>query len=141
VLIFVALRLPSKRRQRGLAPPWPWLLGLIGAVWSILWFGLVVLAFGIDPAFPTAAAGAGGLTIAALLLIFVPRWAAHPRWSRAHEFALIAGSLTGSMVVSFAGFIGSVNMDLWFKVVVDALAVVGLVWLGRRVRGRNKAVV
>ena len=133
LLIFVALRLPSKSRQRGLTPPRPRLLSLIGAIWAVLWFGLVVLAFGIDPAFPEAAAGAGGLFIVALLLIFVPRWAAHPQWSRAHDFALIAGSLTGSMTVSFVGFIGSANMDLWFKVVVDLLAIAGLVWLGRRI--------
>ena len=39
----------------------------------------------------------------ALLLVFVPRWAAHAGWSRRHDFALIAGSLTGSMAVSFVG--------------------------------------
>jgi hypothetical protein len=141
LLIIIALRLSARSNQRAFTPPWPWLLGILGAVWAVLWFGLVVLAFGIDPPFPEAAAGAGGLVIAVLLLIFVPRWAAHPRWSGAHEFALIAGSLTGSMVVSFAGFIGSVNMDLWFKIVVDALAVVGLVWLGGRVRGRKETAI
>ena len=45
------------------------------------------------------------------------------------------------MIVSFAGFIGSVNMDLWFKIIVDALAVVGLVWLGGRIRGRNETAI
>jgi hypothetical protein len=131
LLIFVALRLPWKDRQRGLRPPGPWLLGVLGAGWAVLWFGLVVLAFGIDPTFPEAAAAAGGLVVAALLLIFVPRWAAHPSWSRAHDFALIVGTLAGSMTVSFVGFIGSANMDLWFKIIVDLLAVVGLVWLAR----------
>ncbi len=138
LLIFVALRLSPKAPGSVLTPPRPWLLSLIGAIWAVLWFGLVVLAFGIDPAFPEAAAGAGGLFIVALLLIFMPRWAAHPKWSRAHDFALIAGGLTGSMIVSFVGFIGSANMDLWFKVVVDLLAVAGLVWLGRRI-GRTGA--
>src|SRR5438067_415131 len=104
LLILFALRLPSKGSGRSLPPPRPWLLSLIGAGWAVLWYGLVVLAFGIDPAFPEAAAGAGGLFIVALLLIFMPRWAAHPKWSRAHDFALIAGSLTSSMIVSFVGF-------------------------------------
>jgi hypothetical protein len=132
LLIFVALRLTSKALATGIKPPRPWLVGLLGAIWAALWFGLVVLAFGIDPSFPEVAAGAGGLLIVALLLFFVPRWA--PAWSRWHEFALIAGSLGGSMAVSFVGFIGSANADLWFKVIVDLLAVAGLVWLWRRLK-------
>jgi hypothetical protein len=140
LLIFFALRLPPKGSGRSLPPPRPSLLSLIGAIWAVLWFGLVVLAFGIDPAFPEAAAGAGGLFIVALLLVVLPRWAAHPRWSRAHDFAVIAGSLTGSMIVSFVGFVGSANMDLWFKVVVDLLAVAGLVWLARRIHRASATV-
>ncbi|MEO8454557.1 MAG: hypothetical protein ABI454_05300 [Sphingomicrobium sp.] len=132
-LLFVAaLRFPPKVR-RGLVPPPRWIVGLLGAVWAVLWFGLVVLAFGVDPQFPEIGAGSGGLIVIAFLLYFVPRWAAHPRWSRGHAFALIAGSLTGSMAVSFVGFIGSASNDLWFKVIVDVAAVTGLLWLGRRV--------
>jgi hypothetical protein len=137
LLIFIALRLPSKPSGRSFTPPWPWLLGLLGAIWAVLWFGLVVLAFGINPSFPEAAAGAGGLGIVALLVIFIPRWAAHPEWGRRHDYAVIAGSLIGSMAVSFVGFIGSLNADLWFKIIVDLLAVAGLVWLGRRVLKQN----
>ena len=134
LMIFVALRLRAKPSPPAFKPPWPWLTGLLGAVWAVLWFGLVVLAFGLNPGFPEAAAGAGGLAIVALLLFFVPRWAAHPAWCKWHDYALIAGSLTGSMAVSFVGFIGSANADLWFKIVVDVAALIGLVWLARRVR-------
>jgi hypothetical protein len=137
VLIVVALRLPAKPGKRSLTPPMPWLLGLLGGIWAVLWFGLVVLAFGLKPGFPEAAAGAGGLIIAALLLIFVPRWAAHSDWRRAHDYALIAGSLTGSMLVSFVGFIGSANADLWFKLIVDIAGVAGLIWLGRHALRRS----
>jgi hypothetical protein len=41
------------------------------------------------------------------------------------------------MTVSFVGFIGTVNIDLWFKVGVDMLAVLGLIWLGRRMLRRS----
>jgi|tagenome__1003787_1003787.scaffolds.fasta_scaffold20988580_7 hypothetical protein len=132
LLIFIALRLPRKPSAPRIKPPRPWLVGVLGALWAVLWFGLVVLAFGIDPTFPETVAGAGGLAIIALLLFYVPRWAADENWTRTHDFALIAGSLAGSMTVSFVGFIGSANMDLWFKIIVDLLAVAGLVWLARR---------
>jgi hypothetical protein len=66
------------------------------------------------------------------LLIFVPLWAANPRWSRRHDYALLAGGLCGSMGVSFVGFIGAAPMDLWFKVVVDIAALIWLGWLGSR---------
>lgn len=133
LLIAAALRLPLKV-PRSLTPPPPWLVGLLGATWAVLWFGLVVLAFGIDPAFPEGAAGAAGLAMISLLLVFVPRWTAHPDWSGRHDYALIAGSLTGSMAVSFVGFIGPPSNDLWFKLIVDLAAVVGLVWLRRRTK-------
>ena len=137
LLIFIALRVKPKPSASGIKPPWPWLLGLLGAIWAVLWYGLVVLAFGLDPSFPEAGAGAGGVAIAALLLVFAPRWAAHPGWSRSHGYALFAGSLMGSMAVSFVGFIGSANADLWFKLIVDLAAIAGLVWLGRRVLRRS----
>jgi hypothetical protein len=132
LLIFAAVRLVPQRPARALAPPPPVVVGVLGAIWAVLWFGLVVLAFGIAPHFPEAGAVAGALLIAALLLIFIPRWAAHPGWSRRHDYAVIAGSLVGSMTVSFVGFIGTVNIDLWFKLLVDLIALAGLVWLGRR---------
>ena len=132
-LAVMALRFPPKRPSE-LTPPWPWLIGLLGAVWAVLWFGLVVLAFGIAPAFPASAAVAGALAVVALLLLFVPRWTVHPSWGRRHDYALVCGALIGSMTVSSVGFIGGDPKDLWFKIIIDLAALIGLVWLGLRVR-------
>jgi hypothetical protein len=138
LLILAALRSPPKVPS-WLAPPRPWLVGLLGAIWAVLWFGLVVLAFGIDPHFPEVAAAGAGLIVIACLLYFVPRWAAGAGWSGRHNFALIAGSLTGSMAVSFVGFIGPPSNDLWFKIIVDLAALAGLAWLGRRLKFESKS--
>jgi hypothetical protein len=138
LLIVAALRFPTKVPSC-LAPPPPWLLGLMGAIWAVLWFGLVVLAFGIDPHFPEAAAAGAGVIVIACLVCFVPRWAAGAGWSRRHNFALVAGSLTGSMAFSFVGFICSISNDLWFKIAVDLAALAGLVWLGRRIQFEAKS--
>jgi hypothetical protein len=137
LLIVAALRTSNRPPSRALTPPWPWLLGLLAAVWAVLWFGLVVLAFGIAPQLPAVWVAAGALVIMALLLIFVPLWAASPEWSRRHDYGLLAGALCGSMAVSFVGFIGGATLDLWFKIIVDAAAFVWLVWLGRRVFRRS----
>jgi hypothetical protein len=138
LLIVAALRFPPKVSS-SLGPPPPWLLGLVGAIWAVLWFGLVVLAFGIDPHFSEVAAAGAGLIVVASLLYFVPRWAASAGWSRRHNFALLAGSLTGSMAVSFVGFIGPPSNDLWFKIIVDLAALAGLAWLGRRTQFENES--
>jgi len=117
---------------RVVAPPPPLLLGTLSAVWATVWFGLVVLAFGIAPHAPPVITALVAILVATLLLIFVPLWSADPRWNQRHDYALIAGGLCGSMAVSFVGFIGALPMDLWFKIVVDAAAIVWLARLGMR---------
>ena len=136
LMVIAALRTPERLTLRTWTPPHPWLLGMAAAVWAILWFGLAVLAFGIAPHVSPTAAVAAALLVVLLLVILVPLWAAHSRWERRHDYALLAGGLCGSMGVSFVGFIGAAPMDLWFKIVVDIAALVWLIWLGKRTLGR-----
>jgi hypothetical protein len=137
LLIVAALRMPKRPPASALSPPWPWLLGIFSAAWAVLWFGLVVLAFGFAPQVPPGAVAVAALAIVVLLLIFVPRWVASGAWTRRHDVALLAGALCGSMAVSFVGFIGGARLDLWFKIIVDLAAVTWLIWLGRRVLRRS----
>jgi len=132
LLVAAALRSPRRFTARRLVPPPPLLLGTLSAVWATVWFGLVVLAFGIAPHAPPVITALVAILVATLLLIFVPLWSADPRWNQRHDYALIAGGLCGSMAVSFVGFIGALPMDLWFKIVVDAAAIVWLARLGMR---------
>lgn len=142
VAAIVLLIVSSLRPRRSATPstvpaPLPLSLAILSAAWAALWFGLAVLAFGIAPQVSPIGAAAAGLFIALLLLFFVPRWAADPGWDRRHSYALICGGLCGSMAVSFVGFIGAAPMDLWFKIVIDVLALGWLVWLGNRVLRRS----
>jgi hypothetical protein len=137
LLIVAALCTPNRPPSRALRPPWPWLLSVLAVVWAVLWFGLVVLAFGILPQLPAMWVAVGALVITVLLLFFVPRWAASSEWSRRHDYALLSGALCASMAVSFVGFIGGATSDLWFKIVVDAAAFVWLFWLRRGVLRRS----
>jgi hypothetical protein len=136
-LLFLALgpyRHALSRRSTPLRPPPPWLLGTAGALWAMLWYGLVLLGFGIAPSFPPAAAIGAGLLLAAVILCLLPRWAADPRWRRGHEFGVIFGTMLGSMIAGFIGFIGSAPADLYFKILINLLAVALMIALGLRTR-------
>jgi hypothetical protein len=91
----------------------------------------VLLGFGLAPTFPPAVAVVAGLALAATPLWLLPRWSAHANWSPRHTYAVFTGTIVGSMLVSFIGFIGAAPWDLGFKIVVDVAAA----WILWRVRG------
>ncbi|HVZ65176.1 MAG TPA: hypothetical protein VG936_11440 [Lacunisphaera sp.] len=115
-------------------PPSPWVLGLAGGLWAVPLYGLVLLGFGVAPAFPPALAVVAGVGLVIAALLTVPRWSAHPAWERRHAFGLVFGTMLGAMLVSFVGFIGAARMDLYFKIIVDLAAVGYLSYLSRRLR-------
>ena len=112
-------------------------MGLAACVWATLWYALVLLAFGIAPQFPPAAAMGGGILLAGAIVLLLPRWTAHPEWSDMHQFGTLFGLILGSMLLSFVAFIGSLPLDLYFKIGVDALAVLLLIVLGLRIRRKG----
>jgi hypothetical protein len=137
ILIYAALgpfRYKLARQSAPLSPPPPWLLGTFAALWAVILYGLVLLGFGIAPSFPTWAAVSIALMLAASALMLLPRWTADPSWRRSHSFAVIFGTMLGSMMVGFIGFIGAERVDLYFKAVVDALAAALMVSLGIKIK-------
>jgi hypothetical protein len=139
-LILLALgpyRNTLARRAKPMPAPPPWLLGVMGAVWAVLWYGLVLLAFGIAPSFPPQLAVLSGLVLTAAILFFLPRFAAGPDWRRGHEFALVFGTMLGSMMAGFVGFLGASRADLLFKILVDIVAVALMIALGLRLRAQQ----
>jgi len=136
-LIFCALgpfRKSLAQPATPLKPPTPWLIGVAGFVWATLWYVLALLAFGIAPQFPPAVAVGAGILLSVTILLFLPRWTAHPGWGDRHRFTTVFGVILGSMFLSFVGFIGSLPLDLYFKIGVDALAALLLIALDRRLR-------
>jgi hypothetical protein len=120
-----------------LRPPSPWVLGAAGALWAALWYGLVLLAFGIAPSFPPLVAIGTGLFLGTGILLLLPRWTVDPRWHCGHGFALIFGTMLGSMLAGFTGFPGAARADLVFKICIDLLAVALMITLGIEVRRRS----
>lgn len=137
-LIFAALG-PWRRSLAGvrasLAPPNPWLLGIGAAIAAAIWYGIVLLAFGIRPEFPPAVAVGVGLAVAATTLYLLPRYAAHPAWFDTHRMGIVLGAIISTMAVNFAGFIYATSkLDLYGKIVLDVIATILLVWLAARIR-------
>ena len=129
-LIFIALKNKSNRQPAPLKPWAPWILGITGALWAVPLFGLVLLGFGIAPNFSPVIALAGGGLLLGLALYLVPKWTADARWQRIHSFALIFGTILGSMGIGFVGFLGAVGPDLYFKIITNIIAIIGLILLG-----------
>src|SRR5262249_55698996 len=66
-LLFCALgpaRSAPSRAVKPLRPPASGVIGIAAGVWAVLWYGLVLLAFGIAPDVPPAAAVAAGALLA-----------------------------------------------------------------------------
>lgn len=141
ILIFIATgALKNKHYNTSpLKPLAPWLLGTVGAVWAVALYAVVLLAFGIAPNVAPSLSVGLGLLIAIVALGFAPRFAAHSCWQSNHRFTLIFGVLLGSWAVSFIGFIGPANKDLYFKIIVNIIAVVLMLVLGTHVSKQKPA--
>lgn len=130
-LAIAALVIAGMRTPHGVAAALPGgqeILVGAGASWSVLLFGVLLMAFGIAPAVPPALPLAG-----AALLALVPLAIARGRApNEAQTVALILGVMGGSMAVSFVGFIGATTADLLFKIIVDLVAFASFVMLFRR---------
>jgi hypothetical protein len=119
-------------------PPLAWIVAGCGFVWAVLWYGLVLLGFGIEPDFPPALAVGSGFVLLTAILLRLPRWTAHPDWNETYRHALVLGTMTGAMLAGFIGFIGwSTRPDLYFKIAANIIAVALLIVLGLRIRSRG----
>jgi hypothetical protein len=138
-LVFTALgsyRSKLTVMSKPLKLPQPLIVAIVGALWAVLLYGIVLLAFSVLPSFSPLIAIFIGLFLAAGALYLVPRWTANPQWQSNYTFSLIFGVMLGSMIAGFAGFIGALAMDLYFKIIVDILAAIFMFRFGFRIRKR-----
>jgi predicted permease len=106
---------------------------VLGAIWAAILFGLVLLGFGIDPAFPEWVAVTGAIIVLVLVpILILPKFARNPGWEMKHQYGLTCGTIIGSMAAGQIGFIGTTGPDLYFKVISNVLALFLLILLGFR---------
>lgn len=134
VLLYLALGpLKNKlwRPAQILTPPHSVILGIVGALWATILFGMVLLAFGQFPDFPPGVAVAAGIILATSAVYVVPRWTNSEAWNSLHAYALIFGTTVGAWAIGFVGFLGSEPNDLYFKIITNVIAL-GLMLLQLR---------
>jgi hypothetical protein len=144
-LLFAALGRPRRalaRPSAPLRPPAPVLIGAFAGAAAIAWFGLLLVAFGIAPDLPPAAAIVPALALLTALVTTFPRWAAHAGWRDTHIHAAVFGGMLGSMAAFFVAFLGGADpMDLYFKIAVDVAATAAMIALASKVRARHRRTV
>jgi len=138
VLFLWAIKVPPRLTSSAI-PPSPILLGIAGAIWSALWFGLVVLAFGQMPELSAPVVFAAFLLLILAVLWCMARWGASGSWTERHSFGLFFGTLGGAMLATFEGFQGGAAIDIAFKVTTNLIALVLMILLGRRIAARKRA--
>jgi hypothetical protein len=125
--------------NRKLKSPTTLILGILSSIWAILLYGVVLLAYGIRPDLPPVIPLLVCLMLGVAAVFLIQFWVCHHDWNDMHIYALITGTITGSMLAGFIGFIGAVNADLIFKVVIDILAIMLLIILGLKIRKRTNS--
>jgi len=136
-LVAIAFKFPALPRKGVTAPtyiPPSWLVFILGITWSILLFGVSVLAFGIAPKFPPIIAVIISLGLGIVPIILLKRWSENPQWKSMHRFSTIFGTILGYTLISFVGFIGALRADLYFKIIMDIAAIVLMILLGLKLK-------
>lgn len=95
-------------RTRPRKPPPSVALGIAAALWAVLWYGLVLLAFGIDPAFSPGLAVGAGVVLTAGMLLFLPRWVGDPRWDERATWRPFSADWPDRWGSAFLDFLGGV---------------------------------
>lgn len=139
IIIFIYLALgPIKNKlpkpTQSLTPPHNVILGISGAVWASVLFGLVLLAFGQFPDFPPEIAMIAGITLVTTAIYFVPRWTNSKAWNCMKTYSLIFGTAIGAWAIGFIGFLGSTPSDLYFKIITNVIALILMILLVGKIR-------
>ncbi|MES1196075.1 MAG: hypothetical protein ABUL58_03935 [Steroidobacter sp.] len=140
VLFIIAIgpcRQAIAQPAKPIAPPPPWLLAILGAIFAACLMGLAAIAFGVNPALPPIWVICGAALLFVMALWLTPRWAAHQRWQEMHRYGLVSGAAVGNMAAGYLGYIGATPLDFWGKTIIDIIATALLIRLGLVVHRRN----
>lgn len=141
LLVAAALHLrPREPRVRPASPPAPWLLGAIAVALGLPWYGIIILVFSPDPklhALPFWIPMILGIAWACMVFLLIQRWCSSIGWRDMHRYALIFGAVLVPIIGGFAGSGSWLRMDLIGKIVLDAIAILLLIALGRSIQKRS----
>jgi hypothetical protein len=116
----------------------PWLVGLGALPLALAWYALMNLIFVPRTGPPLWIPMAGGIAWAAFAFFLVKYWSASAAWGDLHRWALVSSVTLVCMVAGFSGSGAWLRMDLIAKIVLNVIAVVLLLLLGRSILNRSQ---
>jgi hypothetical protein len=114
-------------------PANPWLIGTVAFVMGIAWWALMGLIFAPHAILAAWIPLAAGVVWALLAFALVRYWSAASGWNDTHRCALSIGAVLSCMCPSYFSTAGWLPIDLIGKIVLNVLALVGLLLLARAV--------
>jgi hypothetical protein len=137
-LVLASLNLRPRGPSASVAtPPAPGAVGVITFALGLPWYGIIILAFTSTSkltALPFWIPMIGGIAWAGMVFLIIRRWSSSVGWRDVHRYALTFGAMLVPMVGGFAGSNLWPRIDLIGKSVLDVIAVLLLIALGRVVR-------
>ena len=124
--------IPTKR------PLSPWVVGLVPLFFGFPWYLLMTLIFGPRRNIPIAIPLLVGLLWAAFAYFVIQRCAASSQWTDIHSWVLVSSTMLVSMLAGFGGSDSWSRADYYGKVVLNLLAVLGLILLLVKIIHRSK---
>jgi hypothetical protein len=142
LLVVASLNLRPRRPHSfaGTPPPAPGILGVITVALGLPWYGIIILAFASNSklqALPFWIPIIGGVAWAWVVFFLVRHWSSAVGWRETHRYALMFGAMLVPMIGGFAGSSSWLRIDLIGKAVVDVIAILLLIALGRLVQRRT----
>jgi len=117
----------------------PWLVGLAVLPLGFAWYALMTLVFVPRMYIPVWIPMIGGIAWATLAFFLVRRWGSSAGWSDSHRWALVFSVILVCMVAGFSGSSAWSRMDLIAKFIMNVIAVVLLLLLGRNILSRTRS--
>jgi len=110
-----------------------WLAGLIALVMGGGWFILIGQLFIPNPVQPWVKALVAGAAWAGLALLLFLWWTSRSAWSDVHRFCACWGTTLACQSMPYITIRSWPTLDVIGKAVFDGFAVLGFLWLGRRI--------
>jgi hypothetical protein len=135
-LVFAAYAVRASRPQRrpNRSTPRPLFAGVAAIAFGLPWYVLIVLVFVPTPAVPFWAWMIAGTAWAIAAYRVLGNWAQRPGWGAMHGWALAFGALVVNMGGGYLGSNYWAPVDLYGKIVMNAIAIVCMFALARRIR-------
>jgi hypothetical protein len=116
----------------------PWLVGLGTLPLGLAWYELMALVFAPRMGLPLWIPMAGGIAWAALAFFIIRHWSSSANWGDLHRWALVSSTIVVCMAAGFSGSEGWPRIDMIGKIVMNIIAAVLLLLLGRNILHRSR---